>query len=88
MPDGQPTFRLTHHARLVIERRGIESAWIARTLDSPAAIEPDKLDPIVEHALLAIPEFGGRVLRVVYNPSEHPPLVITAYFDRARKGTI
>ena len=84
-PEG---FRLTRHAKAVIERRGIAVEWIARTLANPVAQEPDILDPSARHSLRSIPEFGGRVLRVVYNPGEAPPLVITAYFDRSWTGKL
>lgn len=81
-------FTLSRHAMLTTERRGIKTEWVARTLADPASTEPDRLDPLARHALRPIPEFGGRVLRVVYNPAVQPLLVITAYFDRSRKGTM
>lgn len=47
-----------------------------------------RIDPALRHAFRPIPQFEHRVLRVVYNPSMTPPLVITAYFDRSRRGTL
>ncbi len=40
------------------------------------------------HALRAIPEFGDRVLRVIYNRTKHPPHIVTAFFDRSMKGKL
>jgi hypothetical protein len=40
------------------------------------------------HAPAVIPEFGSRVLRVVSNPNDRPPRVVTVYFDRAMKGIL
>ncbi|EAZ93103.1 DUF4258 domain-containing protein [Crocosphaera chwakensis] len=36
----------------------------------------------------SIPEFGNRVLRVVYKPTENPIKVITVHFDRSMKGKL
>ncbi|HZW08763.1 MAG TPA: DUF4258 domain-containing protein [Phycisphaerales bacterium] len=81
-------YRLSRHAQGVIERRGIKPTWITRTLADPVARRPDAIDPNLTHALRPIAEFGGRVLRVVYNGGETPPLVITAFFDRSKKGKL
>ena len=43
--------------------------------------ENDANDPELAHALLSIPERGFRVLRVIYNDSNDPVTVVTAYFD-------
>jgi len=50
--------------------------------------QPDGADSALRHALARVPEFGGRVLRVVYDPREKPVRVITAYFDRAMKDRL
>jgi Domain of unknown function (DUF4258) len=81
-------FQLSSHALLVIRKRGIELAWIEITLTDPTVVEPDRVDPQAFHALREIPEFGSRILRVVYNPDVEPPLVITAFFDRSLKGKL
>ena len=47
----------------------------------PTVTENDENDPTLAHALLAIPERGFRVLRVIYNESNDPVTVVTAYFD-------
>jgi len=33
-----------------------------------------------------IPEFGNRVLSVVYNLTKEPPPIVTVYFDRTAGG--
>ncbi|MFN0131165.1 MAG: DUF4258 domain-containing protein [Phycisphaerales bacterium] len=78
-------FRLSEHARHVIAERAIRLEWVAATLESPSRSEADRDDAALLHALRRIDDFGGRVLRVVYNPSLRPPLIVTAYFDRSMK---
>jgi hypothetical protein len=82
----EPAFDLSAHASTVIAEREIDIAWIESTLANPERIEPDRGDASLKHALARIPERGDRVLRVVYNASYAPPLVVTAYFDRGQRG--
>ena len=86
--DGEPSFVLSAHAAQSVAKRGIRPEWLATTLKTPAMTMPDPDDEGLRHALAAIPEFGNRVLRVIYNPSTSPVLVVTAYFDRSLKGTL
>ena len=81
-------YALTAHAARVIVERGIPLAWVARGLSGPTRTEPDRQDPRLRHALAEIPEHGGRVLRVVYNETTQPWLVVTAYFDRGQRGRL
>ena len=74
-------FRLTEHAMKRCRRRKIQPEWIAAALSHPARTENDDEDPVLVHALLAIPEKGFRVLRVIYNENIDPVAVVTAYFD-------
>jgi hypothetical protein len=76
---------LTQHAREMLGERGIEEAWVERAVGNPESTERDPVDPMLEHCLCRIPEYGNRVLRVVANRSMSPPRVITAYFDRGAK---
>lgn len=78
-------YQLTQHAADVVARRGIEAEWIARTLDMPGTVEADQRDPTLVHHVKTIAEFGGRALRVVFDPKAVPPRVVTVYFDRAVK---
>ncbi|MGZ9148757.1 MAG: DUF4258 domain-containing protein [Candidatus Deferrimicrobiaceae bacterium] len=78
----------TAHALLVMSERGIEKEWVLRVLENPRKVEGDPLDPDLTHAMAPIPEFGGRVLRVIYNHSVSPWRVVTAFIDRAMKEKI
>lgn len=76
---------LTQHARDMLRERGIDEAWVERTVTNPETTERDRVAPGIEHCLSHIPEYGNRVLRVVADRSISPPRVITAYFDRGAK---
>jgi hypothetical protein len=75
-------YRLTAHAKNAIAERRISLAWIFRVPDNPLALEVDRADPALRHALGRIPERGDRILRVVYNETVKPWSVVTAFFDR------
>jgi hypothetical protein len=57
----------TKHALTMLAERGIERAWVERTILEPASIEPDPKPPAMR-AFRAVPERDSRVLRVVYVP--------------------
>ena len=82
------SYELTEHAKKRIEERSIPLEWVERTLFNPQRVEPDKKDPHLLHGLASIPEFGNRVLRVVYKPTENPIQVITVHFDRSMRGKL
>lgn len=81
-------FRLSTHAHHAVSERGIRLEWIEDTLNQPKRVEGDSLDPALRHALATIDAFGDRVLRVIYNPTREPWVVVTAYFDRSMKGRL
>ena len=81
-------YTLSTHATTTIRERNIRAEWIAATLSAPAATESDPVDPTLIHALRVIPEFGERVLRVIYKRTRQPPHVVTAFFDRGMKGKL
>lgn len=54
-------------------------------MDNPERTLPHADDPQLTHALRIIPEFDYRVLRVTYNHTRQPALIVTAYFDRTMK---
>ena len=81
-----PAYKLTSHAEAAALKRKIDRTWIERALAAPDWTESDPAKPGVMHAFLRIAERSHRVLRVVYNPSVHPVLVITVYFDRRLRG--
>jgi hypothetical protein len=54
--------------------------WVKQALDAP-----DRTDNPVDgtaHYIKAIPEHGGRFLRVVVNPTVTPRRIATVFFDR------
>ena len=75
---------LTQHARDALAKRQILEAWVDMAMQNPVWIEADDVDPLLEHRLAPIAEFGNRVLRVVVNPQTEPWRIVTAYFDRRR----
>ncbi len=72
----------TKHAEHTLRERGIATGWVERTLRQPQWKEPDKSSRTLRHALLAIAERDGLILRVVYDPTSKPWRVITVFFDR------
>ena len=85
MRRGDFPYDLSKHAADVAAERGIALDWIVRTIRSPERTEADALDAALTHALAPVPEFAGRILRVVYNPGVQPWRVVTVYFDRAAR---
>jgi hypothetical protein len=81
-----PGYQLTDHAAGAMAEREIATTWVMAVLGKPDRIEPDRSDPALRHALGAIKEREGRVLRVVYNASLTPPRIVTVYFDRRQRG--
>lgn len=79
---------LSKHAQKSTQEREIRPEWISQTMTAPARTEPDADDPELLHALQIIPEFDYRVLRVIYNRTKTPPVIVTVYFDRAMKGKL
>lgn len=81
-------FTMSKHAEDAAGEREIRLEWIAETMDTPLATEPDPGDPDLRHALRPIANFGYRVLRVIFNATRNPPHVVTVYFDRTMKGKL
>jgi hypothetical protein len=54
----------------------------------PDLLLPDESDHTLYHAFKLLPAFDDRVLRVIYNATKEPPLIVTVYFDRAMKGKL
>ncbi len=75
-------YSLTEHAKKAIAERRISRTWIENVLEDPLALEEDKRDPTLRHALGRIPERGDLILRVIYNETVSPWSVVTAFFDR------
>jgi hypothetical protein len=81
-------FKLTQHAKNVLEEREIPPEWLERVLNSPQLIESDPDDAELEHRLGRVAEHGNRVLRVVLNKTVRPVSVVTVYFDRTMRGKL
>jgi hypothetical protein len=79
---------LTDHARCALEERALEFAWVESAVRKPEWTEPDPTDPALERRFRALPESGGRILRVVCEESDAMIVVVTAFLDRrARRPT-
>ena len=79
-------YTISHHAGEMLRERRIDIEWVEMVLAQPALKEQDREDSSLEHWFAAIPERDGRVLRVVVNIMRTPVHVVTAYFDRAKRG--
>ena len=75
----------TRHAESMLTEREIERGWVERTLKEPDEMEPDPNRANMVRVFRAIPERGGRVLRVVFSTAGDQTRVITAFFDRAKR---
>lgn len=72
--------RFTCHARDMLQERSIPEEWVRRTISCPDRTEVGADGNV--HYIKAIPENGGRFLRVVVNPHMIPWSVVTVFFDR------
>ena len=70
------------HAEEQMIDRGITRAWVEATLASPDWTETDPQRPERTRSYKAIPEMGGRVLRVVHWFENGDVVVLTAHPDR------
>ena len=73
-------FEFSAHAKTMMQERMIDMDWIVSAIQRPDRIERKQEDEI--HYLKQIPEYGGKFLRVIVNPTVRPPRVITVFFDR------
>jgi hypothetical protein len=87
-PHSSDFYVLSQHAAIMLQEREIKLEWLERILQHPQLILPDSSNPELTHALGRIPEFGDRVLRVVYNHIESPWRVVTLYFDRTQRNKL
>ena len=70
----------TRHAREMLLERNITEEWVFRTIRDSEYHETG--DDGNMHYSKAIPEHGGRLLRVVVNPNVSPNRILTVFFDR------
>lgn len=75
---------VTAQARDMMQERGIAEEWVWRALRSPdrSALGAEGNMQYVK----AIPERGGRFLRVVVNDRVVPAHIVTLFFDRRLGG--
>lgn len=79
-------YELTEHARESVRKRSIQLAWLDRAIFQPQWVEADRTDLTLEHRLIRIDEYGGRVLRVILNTVRTPPRIVTVFFDRSMRN--
>lgn len=81
-------YQLSEHAETTVREREIPREWLAAAMNEPDLQLPHENDTTWRYAFKRIPEFGNRVLRVVYNQTKEPAVIVTAYFDRTMKGQL
>lgn len=72
---------LTQHARDALAKRQILEAWVDMAMQNPVWIEADDVDPLLEHRLAPIAEFGNRL------PSDAPATEAGQKRSEPGKGT-
>jgi hypothetical protein len=77
--------RLTRHARERVDAGEIKEEWIAVTVLAPTLTQRDARRPNITLAFRAIPESGGRILRVAFRAEGTDVAIVTAFFDRGAK---
>lgn len=82
MAPGRKPLMLTQHAQDAVEERELDPDWIARAVRRPDWTIPDPRRPGVERRFRAIPEFGGRTLRVACFETPTEIRILTVFFDR------
>lgn len=73
------------HAISNLSDRSIDPVWVERTVTHPESLEPDLKHPDRLRAYRSVPERDGRVLRVVYVPTEDGAHIVTMFLDRGRR---
>lgn len=63
-------------------KRGVAKAWATLAIDTPHRTEPDPGHPLRTRSFSRIPEFGNRVLRVVWEWEDDRKMVVTVVWDR------
>ena len=81
-------FKLSAHYEKVIFERNFNMVWVVKTFNKPDKIEIDLKDNTLEHRLKIITDYDSRILRIICNKTVSPVLIITAFFDRRKKGKL
>ncbi len=67
------SFQLSEHAlNRLNQRQDISLEWIERILTNPTYIQQDLKDHQLKQAFGRIPEYGDRLLKIVYNDQRIP----------------
>lgn len=81
-------YKLSEHAETTLREREISPEWLASAMNEPDLTLPHEDDASLKYAFKVIPAFGNRVLRVIYNATKEPTVIVTLYFDRTMKGKL
>lgn len=73
-------YEFSEHARAMLRERNIKEDWVRSTMERPESKEHREDGTI--HYIRVVEEYGRRYLRVIVNPNDIPPRVITVFFDR------
>ena len=76
--------KLSKHISDEMDGPGIRLAYVETAIAAPAWQTPDA-NPLLTRSFKAIPEFGGRILRVVHRPDGDDVFVVTATWDRGAR---
>ncbi len=79
---------LTEHACESISERLIRLEWVDLAFSQPQRIEADRVDSDLEHCLVRIDVYGGRVLRGIVNTARTPLRIVTVLFDRGMRNRL
>lgn len=80
------TIIFSDHAETALRERGLDRAWVERTIRSPVRQDRDPKDAGLTRAFAPVPERDGRIMRVVYRQAEKTCVVVTAFLDRGAKN--
>lgn len=78
--------RLSRHAADMLAARAIDPEWVIVAVQRPDLRVADPADPMLTRSFRAVPEAGGKVLRVVHRRNGDDMLVVTAFFDRGARS--
>jgi len=79
---GEKPLSFTNHARDAMAERKLEPDWVELTVRKPEWARPDPYRSGVERRFRAIPEFGGRILRIACIETTAEIRILTVFFDR------
>lgn len=77
--------RLTIHAMQRMQQYGLALSPIEAAVAASDRTAPDPREEGVTRSFKAIPERGGRVMRVAHRPDGADVLVLSAFFDKGAK---